>query len=132
MVYCESYFNNFFHQYFIVVKKTNFILVQKDFCFSFEKIKTNISSICDKYPDRVITSIPVKPYILQKTLLHWNWKKFFIKVAQQPQKTLDGSNQIWAMTSVKTNRSQWPGGWLYSSWNSRILEQDQRSWFLVM
>ena len=29
------------------------------------------------------------------------WKKFLIKVAQQPQKPLDGSNQIWAMTSVK-------------------------------
>ena len=26
------------------------------------------------------------------------WKRFLIKVAQQP---LDGSNQIWAMTSVK-------------------------------
>ena len=25
-------------------------------------------------------------------------KKFLIKVAQQPQKSLDGCNQIWAMT----------------------------------
>ena len=36
------------------------------------------------------------------------WKKFLIKVAQQPQKPLDGSNQIWAMTSVKKDRSQQP------------------------
>ena len=70
------------------------------------------------------------------------WKKFLVKVAQQPQKPLDGSNQIWVMTSVKKNRSQQPARSLYSSINatlyvaaagktSRILEQDQRSWLLV-
>jgi hypothetical protein len=29
------------------------------------------------------------------------WKKFLMKVAQQPQKPLSGSNQIWATTSGK-------------------------------
>ena len=29
------------------------------------------------------------------------WKKFLMKVAQQPQKPPDGSNQIWATTSGK-------------------------------
>ena len=29
------------------------------------------------------------------------WKTFLMKVAQQPQKLSDGSNQIWATTSVK-------------------------------
>ena len=29
------------------------------------------------------------------------WKKFLMKVAQQPQKPLSGSNQIWATTSDK-------------------------------
>jgi hypothetical protein len=29
------------------------------------------------------------------------WKKLLMKVAQQPQKTPDGSNQIWATTSGK-------------------------------
>ena len=27
------------------------------------------------------------------------WKKYLIKVSQQPHKPLGGSNQIWAMTS---------------------------------
>ena len=29
------------------------------------------------------------------------WKKLLMKVAQQPKKTPDGSNQIWATTSGK-------------------------------
>ena len=29
------------------------------------------------------------------------WKKLLMKVAQQPQKPLTGSNQIWATTSGK-------------------------------
>jgi Mrp family chromosome partitioning ATPase len=29
------------------------------------------------------------------------WKKFLMKVAQQAQKPLNGSNQIWATTSGK-------------------------------
>ena len=29
------------------------------------------------------------------------WKKLLMKVAQQPQKTPDGSNQIWIMTPGK-------------------------------
>jgi hypothetical protein len=29
------------------------------------------------------------------------WKKFYMKVAQQPQKPHNGSNQIWATTSGK-------------------------------
>ena len=29
------------------------------------------------------------------------WKKFLMKVAQQPQKPLSGPNQIWATTSGK-------------------------------
>ena len=33
------------------------------------------------------------------------WKKFKIKVAQQPQKPPGGSNQIWAMTSGKKDTS---------------------------
>ena len=48
------------------------------------------------------------------------WKKFFIKVAQQPHKPHDGSNQIWSMTSVKKDRSQWPGRSLYSSINATL------------
>ena len=31
------------------------------------------------------------------------WKKFLMKVAQQPQKPPNGSNQIWATTSGKKN-----------------------------
>ena len=38
-----------------------------------------ISSIFDKCPDGVITSITTKPYILQKTLFYWICSKF-IKV----------------------------------------------------
>ena len=30
-----------------------------------------------------------------------NWKKKLVKVSQQPQKPLSGSNQIWTMTSDK-------------------------------
>ena len=33
------------------------------------------------------------------------WKKFLMKVAQQPKKHPDGSNQIWAMTSGKKDTS---------------------------
>ena len=33
------------------------------------------------------------------------WKKFLMKVAQQPQKPPDGSIQIWAMTSGKKDSS---------------------------
>ena len=36
------------------------------------------------------------------------WKKCFMKVAQQPQKHHDGSNQIWATTSDKKDTSQRP------------------------
>ena len=36
------------------------------------------------------------------------WKKFLIKVGQQPLKPLDVSNQIWVMNSVKKDRSQQP------------------------
>ena len=35
-----------------------------------------ISSIFDKYPDRLITLIMAKPYILQETLFHWICSKF--------------------------------------------------------
>ena len=34
------------------------------------------------------------------------WKKILVQIAQQPQKPLDGSNKIWAMTSVKKDRLQ--------------------------
>ena len=34
-----------------------------------------------------------------KELIHW--KKYLIKVSQQPQKPLNGSNQIWATNSDK-------------------------------
>ena len=33
------------------------------------------------------------------------WKKFLMKVAQQPQNPPNGSNQIWATTSGKKVRS---------------------------
>ena len=36
------------------------------------------------------------------------WKKYLIKVSQQPQKPLSGSNQIWATTSDKKDTSQRP------------------------
>ena len=36
------------------------------------------------------------------------WKKYLIKVSQQPQKPLSGSNQIWATTSDKKDTSQQP------------------------
>ena len=36
------------------------------------------------------------------------WKKYLIKVSQQPEKPLSGSNQIWAMTSNKKDTSQQP------------------------
>ena len=35
-------------------------------------------------------------------------KKYLIKVYQQPQKPLSGSNQIWATTSDKKDTSHWP------------------------
>ena len=35
----------------------------------------------------------------KKELIYW--KKYLIKVSQQPQKPLSGYNQIWAMTSDK-------------------------------
>ena len=35
-------------------------------------------------------------------------KKYLIKVSQQPQKPLSGSNQIWATTSDKKDTSQQP------------------------
>ena len=35
------------------------------------------------------------------------WKLYLIKVSQQPQKSLSGSNQIWAKTSDKKDTSQW-------------------------
>jgi hypothetical protein len=132
--------------------------------FPFE-VLGEISSIFDKCPDRVITSITAKPYILQKTLFHWIyskllrfnmgifflssnlmeavrgqkhpseakngiwkilwkililWKKFLIKVVQQPQKLLDRSNQLWAMTSVKKDSFQQPARLLYSSINATL------------
>ena len=49
--------------------------------------------------------------------IYWKNKKW-IKVAQQPQKPLDKSNQILAMTSVKKNRSKQPGK------TSHFLEKD--------
>ena len=36
------------------------------------------------------------------------WKKCLMKVAQQPQKPLSGSNQIWDTTSDKKDTSQQP------------------------
>ena len=42
------------------------------------------------------------------------WKRVLIKVAQQPQKPLDGFNHIRAMTSGKKDTSQQPLRSLYS------------------
>ena len=36
---------------------------------------------------------------IMKELIHW--KKYLMKVSQQPLKPLSGSNQIWATTSGK-------------------------------
>ena len=38
------------------------------------------------------------------------WKKLLIEVSQQPQKPLNGSNQIWAMTSGKKDTTSNLGG----------------------
>ena len=42
---------------------------------------------------------PSEAKIIMKELIYW--KKYLMKVSQQPQKLLSGSNQIWATTSDK-------------------------------
>ena len=76
----------------------------------------------------------------QKSMKEWIcWKKeFLIKVLQWSQKPLSGSDQIWVMTPEEQNIYRWPQTTLRRSnsmfrlthsTTSRILEQDQRSWF---
>ena len=50
-----------------------------------------------------------------------NWKNILILVVQQPQKPLDRSNQIFAMTSIKKDTSQWLPRSLHSSLNAMLL-----------
>ena len=73
--------------------------------------RLKILLIIEGYPDRLIMRFMVKPYILLKNFLwifsnfykdkHGHWKKYLMKVSQQPQKPLSVSNQIWAMTLGK-------------------------------
>ena len=54
----------------------------------------------------------MKVEIGMKELIYW--KKFLTQVGQQPKNLHDGSNQIWAMTSGKKDRTQWPPRSLYT------------------
>ena len=73
-----------------------------------------ISSIFDKCPDRLITSI-TKPYILQNILIHWICSKFF---KFQHGHKLFWPPTLWRLLEAK-NTQQRPK----MAWRSRFIEK---------
>ena len=76
----------------------------------------DISSIFNKCPDRLITSITAKPYILQNILFHWICSKFF---KFQHWHNLFWHPTSWRLLSEAKNTPQRPK----MVWRSQFIEK---------
>ena len=75
----------------------------------------DISSIFNKCPDRLITSITAKPYILQNILFHWICSKFF--------KFQHWHNLFWPPTSWRLSEAKNTPQRPKMVWRSRFIEK---------